>query len=426
MLDLYHHPLRLRADPSRVVVRPFHIAWQSVNGAPSRTERLVRAVLDMSPGEARAQLDTVLKDFEARHWQTRRVFMTRYDEIEAQMGLDGANIGDEKRQLIGAYFCHEYSYAAAALMNPSAVPHYDQTGMPKGSLRILMSLRAVGEGHISSVAFREGIITDQNELTLAPEPPFATAADAHENEEEAPEGPVTIYRHRDSTLSGTLLFPITRAQSNGLEDMRLTHFRHDDGGEEWLGTYTAYNGSQIQSEMLRTRDWREFDLVPMTGSAARNKGMALFPRKVNGKYMMIGRQDGENIFLIESDRLTHWDEGVKLITPKFPWELVQMGNCGPPIELDEGWLMLTHGVGAMRKYSIGAALLDKDDPSKVIGRTSAPILSAAHEDREGYVPNVVYSCGALRHGDTIFIPYGVADSSVAFAFVSIKSLLAVM
>ncbi len=426
MLDLYHHPLRLKADPSRVVVRPFHIGWQSTNGAPSRTERLVRAVLDMSPGEARAQLETVLKDFEARHWQTRRVFMTRYDEIEVQLGLDGANIGDEKRQLIGAYFCHEYSYAAAALMNPSAVPHYDQTGMPEGSLRILMSLRAVGEGHISSVAFREGIITDKNEMTLAPEPPFATSADAHEVEERAPEGPVKVYRHRDSTLSGTLLFPITRAQSNGLEDMRLTHFQHDDGSEEWLGTYTAYNGSQIQSEMLRTRDWREFDLVPMTGSAARNKGMGLFPRKVNGKYMMIGRQDGENIFLIESDRLTHWDEGVKLITPKFPWELVQMGNCGPPIELDEGWLMLTHGVGAMRKYSIGAALLDKDDPSKVIGRTSAPILAAASEDREGYVPNVVYSCGALRHGDSIFIPYGVADSSVAFAFVSIKSLLAVM
>lgn len=426
MIDLYHHPLRLRADPSRVVVRPFHIAWQSVNGAPSRMERLVRAVLDMSPGEARGQLDAVLKDFEARHWQTRRVFMTRYDEIEAQMGLDGANIGDEKRQLIGAYFCHEYSYAAAALMNPSAVPHYDQTGMPKGSLRILMSLRAVGEGHISSVAFREGIITDTNDMTLAPEPPFATAADTFGDEDDVPEGEVTVHRHRDSTLSGTLLFPITRAQSNGLEDMRLTHFRHDDGSEEWLGTYTAYNGSQIQSEMLRTRDWRAFDLVPMTGSAARNKGMGLFPRKVNGKYMMIGRQDGENIFLIESDRLTHWDEGVKLITPKFPWELVQMGNCGPPIELDEGWLMLTHGVGAMRKYSIGAALLDKNDPSKVIGRTSTPILAAASEDREGYVPNVVYSCGAIRHGESIFIPYGVADSSVAFAFVSIKSLLAVM
>ncbi|MFV0625412.1 glycoside hydrolase family 130 protein [Sphingomonas sp. ac-8] len=426
MLDLVNHPLRLHADPSRVVVRPFHIAWQSNGAAPSRTERLVGEVLAMSAQDTRHQLEVVLKDFEARHWQTRRVFMTRYDEIEALLGLDGTEIGDEKRQLIGAYFCHEYSYAAAALMNPSAVPHFDQTGMQPGSLRILMSMRAVGEGHISSVAFREGIITSQNEMRLAPEPPFATAVDAIGNEEEMPEGPVTVYRHRDSTLSGTVIFPITRAQSKGLEDMRLVHFTHDSGEEEWIGTYTAYNGSEIQSELLRTRDFRAFDLVPMTGSAARNKGMGLFPRKVNGQYMMIGRQDGENLFLIKSDTLTHWDEGEMLLKPQYPWELVQIGNCGPPIELDEGWLLLTHGVGAMRKYAIGAVLLDKDDPSKVIGRTREPILAAANEDREGYVPNVVYSCGALRHGDKIFIPYGVADSSVAFAFVTIDSLLAVM
>lgn len=424
MLELFNHSLRLRADPSRVVVRPFHIAWASNGSAPSRTERLVSEVLAMSPGDARAQLELVLKDFEARHWQTRRVFMTRYDEIEVMLGLDGSQIGDEKRQLIGAYFCHEYSYAAAALMNPSAVPHYDQSGMPKGSLRILMSLRAVGEGHISSVAFREGIITDKNELTLAPEPPFATAADAREEDEEhVPEGPVTVYRHRDSTLSGTVIFPITKAQSNGLEDLRICHFHHEDGSEEWIGTYTAYNGSVIQSELLRTRDWRAFDLVPMTGGAARNKGMALFPRKVGGRYMMLGRQDGENIFLHSSDTLTNWEGGDLLIKPQFPWELVQMGNCGPPIELDQGWLVLTHGVGAMRKYSIGAALLDKDDPSKVLARSREPLLAAADQDREGYVPNVVYTCGAIRHGDKLFIPYGVADSSVAFAFVPIKSLL---
>ena len=423
MLELYRHSLRLHADPSRVVVRPFHISWQSNGSGPSRSERLVQEVLDMSPGQARAQLDTVLKDFEARHWQTRRVFMTRYEEIEAQLGLDGGNISDEKRQLIGAYFCHEYSYAAAALMNPSAVPHHDQTGMPRGSLRVIMSLRAVGEGHISSIAFREGIITERCEMKLAPEPPFATATDTHGDENDVPEGPVTVHRHRDSTLSGTVIFPITAAQSNGLEDLRLCHFRHDDGSQEWIGTYTAYNGSVIQSEMMRTTDWRAFDMVPMTGSAARNKGMALFPRKVGGRYMMIGRQDGENIFLIDSDTLTHWDEGRLLITPVYPWELVQMGNCGPPIELDEGWLLLTHGVGAMRKYSIGAVLLDKDDPSKVIGRTREPILAAADQDREGYVPNVVYTCGAIRHGDMIFIPYGVADSSVAFAFVPIASLL---
>ncbi|HEX8300675.1 glycoside hydrolase family 130 protein [Sphingomonas sp.] len=424
MLDLFTHELRLRADPSRVVVRPFHIAWASNGSGPSRSERLVANVLQMSPTEARHQLEVVLKDFEARHWQTRRVFMTRYDEIEGLLKLDGAQIGDEKRQLIGAYFCHEYSYAAAALMNPSAVPHYDQSGMPRGSLRILMSLRAVGEGHISSVAFREGIITDRNELTLAPEPPFATAADAREeDEDQMPEGPVTVFRHRDSTLSGTVIFPITKAQSNGLEDLRICHFRHDDGTDEWIGTYTAYNGSVIQSELMRTKDWRSFDLVPMSGSAARNKGMALFPRKVGGKYMMLGRQDGENIFLHTSDTLTNWEGGEMLMKPEYPWELVQMGNCGPPIEVDQGWLVLTHGVGAMRKYSIGAALLDKDDPSKVIARSKEPLLAAADQDREGYVPNVVYTCGAIRHRNKLFIPYGVADSSVAFAFVPIQSIL---
>nr|WP_286207584.1 glycoside hydrolase family 130 protein [Hephaestia sp. MAHUQ-44] len=423
---MFNHALRLHADPSRVVVRPFHIGWGENGAASARVERMVAAVLAMRPEEARAQLKAVLKDFEARHWQTRRVFMTRYDEIEAALGLDGATISDEKRQLIGAYFCHEYSYAAAALMNPSAVPHFDQSGMPPGSLRILMSMRAVGEGHISSIAFREGIITDDRKLKLAPEPPFATATDVADHEGELPQGAVTVHRHRDSTLSGTVIFPITHAQSKGLEDLRLVRFEHGDGSYEWLGTYTAYNGSVIQSELMRTRDFRAFDLVPMTGSAARNKGMALFPRKIGGQYMMIGRQDGENLFLITSNQLTHWDEGTLLLKPEYPWELVQIGNCGPPIELDEGWLLLTHGVGAMRKYSIGAVLLDKHDPSKVIGRTREPILAAADEDREGYVPNVVYSCGALRQGDNIFIPYGVADSSIAFAFVAVSALLATM
>ncbi|NTS66229.1 glycosidase [Sphingomonas sp. HHU CXW] len=426
-MNLFNHRLRLHADPSRVVVRPFHIGWLANGSGISRSQRLINEVLEMDAQQARDQLELVLKDFEARHWQTRRVFMTRYDEIAAAHGLDGSRIDDEKRQLIGAYFCHEYSYAAAALMNPSAVPHPDQSGMSPGSQRILMSLRSVGEGHISSVAFREGIIGEDNELKLAPEPPFATAADAvGSDEEEAPVGPVTVYRHRDSTLSGTVIFPITDAQSKGLEDLRLVHFTHDDGQVEWLGTYTAYNGATIQSELLRTRDFRQFDLVPMTGTAARNKGIALFPRKVGGRYLSIGRQDGENLYLLSTDDLTHWDDGQLILKPEYPWEFVQIGNCGPPIEIDEGWLLLTHGVGAMRKYSIGAALLDKDDPSKVIGRTQQPILAAADQDREGYVPNVVYTCGAMRHGDKLFMPYGIADSSVGFAFVDIAELLKAM
>ncbi|MEH3035872.1 MAG: glycoside hydrolase family 130 protein [Sphingomonas adhaesiva] len=424
-MELFNHRLRLHADPSRVVVRPFHIGWMAPQpGGVSRSERLIAEVLDLPPQAARDQLELVLKDFEARHWQTRRVFMTRYDEIAAAHGLDGSRISDEKRQLIGAYFCHEYSYAAAALMNPSVVPHPDQSGMDDGAQRILMSLRAVGEGHISSVAFREGIITGDDELKLAPEPPFATATDAVGSDEgEMPSGPVTVYRHRDSTLSGTVIFPITEAQSKGLEDLRLVQFAHGDGTTEWLGTYTAYNGSAIQSELMRTKDFRAFDLVPMTGSASRNKGIALFPRKVGDQYMAIGRQDGENLYLLKTDDLTHWDDGELILKPVFPWEFVQIGNCGPPIEIDEGWLLLTHGVGAMRKYSIGAALLDKDNPARVIGRTRSPILAAADQDREGYVPNVVYTCGAMKHGEKLFMPYGIADSSVGFAFVAIRDLL---
>jgi predicted GH43/DUF377 family glycosyl hydrolase len=278
----------------------------------------------------------------------------------------------------------------------------------------------VGEGHISSVAFREGILGPDANFELMPEPPFATAADTAR---ELERGAVEVHRHRDSSLSGTVLFPITEAQRNGLEDLRLVQFTHDDGMVEWLGTYTAYSGSTIRSELLRTQDFRSFVFQPMSGTAARNKGMALFPRKVGGEYMMIGRQDGENLFLLKSASLDNWGEGELLLTPHYPWEMVQIGNCGSPIELDEGWLLLTHGVGAMRKYSIGAVLLDKDDPSKILGRTSQPILSP-NEDREGYVPNVVYTCGALKQEDMLFVPYGVADSSVAFAWVSIPNLLA--
>ena len=419
-------PIRLTADATRVVVRPFHLGWQTREGAPSRTQRIADAVLALSESQVELQLVHVLVGFEARHWQTRRIFMTRYAEIAEVLGLDGGNLSPARQQLIGAYFCHEYSYAAAALMNPSVVPHPDQSGIAKGSQRIVISLRAVGEGHISSIAFREGIITQQGDLHLSPEPPFATAADAVGDEEHEKTGTVTIFRHPDSTLSGTVIFPITAAQANGLEDLRLVKFQHDDASLEWMGTYTAYNGRQIQSEMLRTSDFRSFDLCPMTGSAARNKGMALFPRKVNGRYMMIGRQDGENLYLIQSDSLTDWGEGKQILAPHYPWELVQIGNCGAPIELDEGWLLLTHGVGAMREYSIGAVLLDKNDPSKVLRRSVQPILAAAENEREGYVPNVVYTCGATTIGDTLFLPYGVADSSVAFAFVPIAEMLSLM
>jgi predicted GH43/DUF377 family glycosyl hydrolase len=421
-IDIYHHPLRLSANPARVVVRPFHLSWQAAGPEPSRTARLIKRVLELDAASVEAELEVVYKDFSARHWQTRSVFERRFDDLAQKIDL--ADLSGPQRELIGAYFCHEYSYAAAALMNPSIVPHADQSGLKDGQVRFVMTLRAVGEGHISSIVFREGIVEPGRKLTLLPEPPFATAANRPADDIARNAAKITAIRHPDSALSGTVLFPMTEAQRNGLEDLRLTAFHHDDGRCEWIGTYTAYDGKQIQSEMLCTWDFRSFTLEPMSGSAAVNKGMGLFPRKVGGDYCMIGRQDGENLFLIRSDSITHWDEGVKLIEPVYPWEFIQIGNCGAPIELDEGWLVLTHGVGAMRKYSVGAMLLDKDDPSKVLGRTPDPILSAPDEDRDGYVPNVVYTCGAMVVGEDLFIPYGIADSSVGFAFVPIADLLA--
>ena len=415
-----HWPVRLHADASRVVVRPFHIPIESKEGKPSRPRRIVDGVIALNEAEASRELATVLKDFEARHWQTRSVFKTRYRQIADALALDDAAISDTKQQLVGAFFCHEYSYAAAAIMNPSIVRHPDQSGLSPGSSRIVMSLRTVGEGHISSIAFREGILSRGTYFELAPEPPFATAADSAT---ELGDGVIQVHRNRDSTLSGTVIFPMTAAQSKGLEDLRLVEFVHDDGSIEWLGTYTAYNGESIRSELIRTRDFRTFELGPLAGPAARNKGMALFPRKVGDDYVMVGRQDGENLFLIRSPKLTQWGDGELLMAPRYPWEMVQIGNCGSPIELDEGWLLLTHGVGAMRKYSVGAVLLDRDDPSIIVKRSAEPLISAAAEDREGYVPNVVYTCGAMKHGDLLFMPYGIADSAVGFAFVPIRDLL---
>ncbi len=410
-----------------MVVRPFHLAWQASGPDLDRVHRLTQEILALDPRTVRAELSVVMHDFIGRHWQLEKVFDERYAEIEPKLGLHGQSVKRETRRLIGAYFCHEYSYAAAALMNPSVVHHPDQSGLPEGSVRIILSLRAVGEGHISTIAFREGIIAPGRSLTLLPQPPFATAAMQGKQPSDRSADTLSLYRHREASLSGTVIFPITEAQRNGLEDLRLVQFIRDSGKSEWIGTYTAYSGFEIGSELLRTRDFRDFTLTPIKGAAGRNKGMALFPRKVDGKYLMIGRQDGKNLYLLRSDKLDCWDgAGELLLEPKYPWELVQIGNCGAPIELDEGWLVLTHGVGAMRKYAIGAALLDKSDPLRVIGRTPNPILSAADEDREGYVPNVVYTCGAIRVGDDLFLPYGVADSSVCFAFVAIKDILAAM
>lgn len=418
---------RLHADPSRVVLRPFHLGWQAKNAPGGRAMRLVQDICALSEKRAKDEYTRVLRDFKERHWQTEQIFAERFREVAANLAIDADGFSETRRRLIGAYFCHEYTFAAAALMNPSIVPHPDQSGMHDGACRFVMSLRAVGEGHISSIAFREGIVEEDGAFELWPQGTFATSVELDEEEHFDADGMVEVHRNPESTLSNTVIFPITEQQSNGLEDLRLVRFDHGGGDYEWVGTYTAYSGHSIRSELLRTRDFRSFQLEPIMGRAGRNKGMALFPEKVGGRYAMIGRQDGKNLFLLTSDSLDTWDdEGVLLMEPKYPWEFIQIGNCGSPIETDAGWIVFTHGVGAMRKYALGCALLDKDDPSKVLARSVEPVLTAENADRSGYVPNVVYTCGAIRNGENLLIPYGISDSAVGFATVSVDDLLSLM
>jgi predicted GH43/DUF377 family glycosyl hydrolase len=398
-----------------------------VNSPGGRARRLVEDIASLSERQASAEYRRVLADFDERHWQTELMFDERYAEVEETLDLDGTRFSRSRKRLIGAYFCHEYTYAAAALMNPSIVPHPDQTGMDEDSCRFILSLRAVGEGHISSVAFREGIVEENGNFSLWPQSAFATAVELDDSTLTDADSAVTVHRHPESSLSNTVIFPITEQQRGGLEDLRLVRFRHEDGTYEWIGTYTAYSGSSIRSELLRTFDFKSFVLEPIEGRAGRNKGMALFPEKIDGHYAMIGRQDGKNLFLLRSEHLDRWDDdGVLLMEPKFPWEFIQIGNCGSPILTDAGWLLFTHGVGAMRKYALGCALLDRNDPSKVIGRTREPVLTAVDADRSGYVPNVVYTCGAMRVGDNLLVPYGISDSAVGFATTTVHELLRLM
>ena len=417
---------RLHADPSRVVLRPFHLGW-SGDAAGDRALRLVEDISALSEQQVEAEYARVRRDFAARHWQTEQLFEQRFAEVKATLQLHGSGFSEVRQRLIGAFFCHEYTYAAAALMNPSIVPHPDQSGIAGGAVRFVMSLRAVGEGHISSIAFREGIAEPDGDFALWPQGAFATAVELDDASLFDSDAGVTVHRHADSSLSNSVIFPITEQQRNGLEDLRMVRFDHGGGDYEWIGTYTAYSGHSIRSELLRTCDFRRFLLEPMEGRAGRNKGMALFPQKIGGRYAMIGRQDGKNLYLLQSDRIDRWDdEGELLMEPAFPWEFIQIGNCGSPVLTDEGWLLFTHGVGAMRKYSLGCALLDCDDPRRVIARSQEPVLTAVDADRSGYVPNVVYTCGVLKVGERLLLPYGISDSAVGFATVEIDALLSTL
>jgi predicted GH43/DUF377 family glycosyl hydrolase len=323
---------------------------------------------------------------------------------------------------VGAYFLNEYSFEASALFNPSIVAHPDQSDKPDGSLRFVLSLRAVGEGHVSSLTFRSGLIAADGIVSidatarLASSPTILKLNGGHDGAD------VEVTFKSDEDISERVIFPVTESQSNGIEDARFVEFL-DEGRKAYYATYTAYSGRAIRSELIETENFVSFRLSKLGGSGARNKGMALFPKKIDGQYAMVARQDNENLYLIYSNDIHTWDGGQPILKPQFPWEFVQIGNCGSPIELDAGWLLLTHGVGPVRKYSIGAALLDKKDPSRVLARLREPLLRPGPSEREGYVPNVVYTCGAMRHNDKIIFPYAVSDTFSNFATIDIAALM---
>ena len=418
--------LYLRPDPARVVVRPFKPATEPRDLNPtdkSRANHIVDRVLALDPATAASLLEDVLENFQGRHRNLIDTFEERAAEMEEAF-VSHTSFTADQRRLVGAYFLHEYSFEAAALFNPSIVAHPDQTGAPAGGVRFILSLRAVGEGHVSSLTFRSGSVAADGSVTIDPSARLA-AVPKVSNRTEGPHGEEVELKFRaEQHLSERVIFPVTASQSNGIEDARFVKFEGDSN--TYYATYTAYSGKAIRSELIETRDFLTFRMTPLTGAASRNKGMALFPRKLNGKYAMIGRQDNENLYLLQSEDLRTWEGGQPIVRPEFPWEFVQIGNCGSPIELDEGWLLLTHGVGPVRKYSIGAVLLDKSDPSRVLARSREPLVRPEPSEREGYVPNVVYTCGAMRHRDLIILPYAVSDTFSNFATIRLSALMDIL
>lgn len=406
-----------------MVVRPFKPATEprDFNSTDrTRANHIVDRVLALDAPAVTSQLADVLDNFRGRHRNLLEIFEARADEMGAAFHAHPSFTLDQRR-LVGAYFVHEYSFEAAALFNPSIVTHPDQSGAPSGGRRFILSLRAVGEGHVSSLTFRSGTIASDGRVSVDPPARLASIPQLREPlASDADRAELTFGPEEE--LSERVIFPVLPSQSNGIEDARFVEFA-EGGKTTYYATYTAYTGRSIRSELLETRDFVTFNMAQLNGSATHNKGMALFPRRINGQYAMIARQDNESLYLLYSDDLYSWNGGRVILKPMFPWEFVQIGNCGSPIDLDEGWLLLTHGVGPVRRYSIGAVLLDKADPTKVLARSREPLVRPDASDREGYVPNVVYTCGAMRFKDRIVLPYAVSDTFSTVATMKISALL---
>lgn len=421
-LPLERLPFQLEPDPRRVLLRPFLPALvvkpTASHGSVERLECLMARLAALAPATCEGELERLRQRFGVRHRTLERLARQRWHDVLAPLEPQHP-LSEEQQLLLGYYLTHEYSLESAALFNPSLVPHPVQGGLEPGSLRVVLSLRATGEGHISSIEFRGGVISADGRMQLDAVSPFVfqgeitslNGSDEHYRVTYTPE----------SLLSERVLFPVTARESNGLEDARFVRL---DGEEpRYLATATAYDGKGIHSQLIETTDFRQFELRPLQGSAVRNKGLAFFPRQVNGDWLMLGRQDSENIHLMSSDQPDCWHHSQVLLRPQEPWEFIQLGNCGSPLETEAGWLVLTHGVGPVREYCIGAALLNLHDPTQVIGRLRQPLLRAADDERDGYVPNVVYSCGGLIHADLLWLPYAVSDRATRLARLPLAPLI---
>ncbi len=476
-LKVKRKALKIVGDTSRVITR-LHLPDNRY-----RIPKIIQRIMSLPNTAAENLLAQVMIDFSGRHVDIGHIFERHLDAVKGYLPRD-TMLSDVQRALIGAYFTKEYSIESAALFNPSIVPHPDQDHLKNGSLRFIMSLRATGEGHVSSIVFRSGVLDRHNRFFFDPLSDYVETPDLHldpvykrnpfqlklnemgvSNEitthilNQLPEdftyneliGKIGILRakplfseaqqnrtfktmcwlansnyevsfHADHRVSERVIFPVSKNESRGIEDARFVQFSNDNGEVVYFATYTAYNGT-ILPQLIETKDFIKFNILTLNGKAVQNKGMALFPRKIGGRYAMLSRQDGENNHIMFSENIHFWQESQIIQEPEYPWEFIQIGNCGSPLETDEGWIVLTHGVGPMRKYCIGTILLDLERPTKIIARLDEPLLAPHEKEREGYVPNVVYSCGAIIHNNELVIPYAMSDINSGIATVEVKELL---
>lgn len=469
-------------DPSRVITKPYMPGEEAFPDGLSRIQRVVERILAMTDEDVTTTLEGVHEAFADRHLTLPRALEESFATVEHRIENPGA-MSPERQMLVGSYFTHEYTIEAAALTNPSIVPAPDQTGLEPGEIRFILSFRAIGEGHISSIEFRSGTIDSDSKIridepirhtsksvrraTLYEKRSFSGKLEelgvlnklAREILDVLPDQFTMEHleeglRHPDwesqsqpsnaqtartihwlassnyetsfdpaTNISDRVIFPAGPTESHGMEDARFVMFSNDDGSVAYYATYTAFDGFNILPQLIETKDFVSFRISTLNGPSAKNKGMALFPRKIDGRYAALSRNDNENNFLMLSDHIRFWDETQKIQVPERPWEIMQVGNCGSPLETEAGWLVITHGVGPMRQYSLGAILLDIDDPRRVLGHLKDPLLSPTEEERNGYVPNVVYSCGSMIHNEQLILPYGFSDFASRIALFPVADVL---